>query len=393
MPLSLLQIPRELRDEIIELVLYFPSQRTDGLLYPSNRVRLHDTNFSVLFPERVWYAKEPEWKIPAAHALLLVNRQIAAETKAILSRCRVSYVLDVGIVQGHYLWPTWLAVPNLSKRIDELTINLRAFDSASSAARHHNAFRDTESQTNGNPPPFASMLYSMLERILKRGPSFPSHEDLTRLTGNPEFVQHVQTEGLGAEELLSRIQSIVVVGENERVADKETQLENQRARVALGRVFKDRGIVIEALRLNCQTPPGWQGQRTADPEFGFEEWRSKAYYTSQAGDVPVIRPEWLASYVSSELSSLLRLGYNDAWAAGIFYERIGFIQVMIDEIPIAEFGLGHMLAGLQVTDPGNFFDENGSMEERTLKFQQWKEERLRLRWQNDIHDANTRASQ
>ena len=199
MPHSLLQIPRELRDEIIELVLYSPSQPTNVLLYPSNRVRLHDTNYSVHFCERVRYAKEPEWKIPAAQALLLVNHQIATETKEILSRCGVSYVLDVGIVQGRYLWPTWLAVPILSNRIDELTVNLRVLGSATSAARHYNAFRDTESQTNGNPPPFASMLYSLLERILKRGPCFPSLENLTRLTETTEFQQHFPAEGLGKD--------------------------------------------------------------------------------------------------------------------------------------------------------------------------------------------------
>ncbi|OJJ54879.1 hypothetical protein ASPSYDRAFT_49040 [Aspergillus sydowii CBS 593.65] len=388
MPSSLLQIPRELRDQIIELVLYSPSQLTDGLLYPSNRVHLHDTKYSVLFCERVWYVKEPEWTIPAARALLLVSHQIAAETKAILSRCRVSYVLDVGIVQGRYLWPTWLAVPILSDRIDELTVNLRVFGSATSATRHYNAFRDTGSQTNGNPPPFASMLYSLLERILKRGPSFPSLENLTRLAETPEFQQHFRTEGLGKEELLSRIQSFVIVGENERVADKETRLENHRARGALGRVFEDRGIVIETLRLNCQTPPVWQGQWLSEPELGFEEWRSKAYYTSHAGDVPVVRPEWLASYISSELFSLLRLGYNDDWVAGIFYERIGFIQVMVDDIPITVFSLSHMLAGLQLTDPENLFNGYASMEERTLTFQEWKEGRLRLRRQNDFYDVN-----
>lgn len=86
------------------------------------------------------------------------------------------------------------------------------------------------------------MLYSLLERILKRGSSFPSLENLTRLTKTAQFRQHVQVEGLGEEELLSRIQTIVIVGENERVADKETQLNNHRARVALGRAFKDRGL-------------------------------------------------------------------------------------------------------------------------------------------------------
>lgn len=97
------------------------------------------------------------------------------------------------------------------------------------------------------------MLYSLLERILKRGTSFPSLENLTRLTKTSQFRQHVQVEGLGEEELLSWIQTIVIVGENERVADKETQLNNQRARVVLGRAFKDGGIMIQTLRLNFRT--------------------------------------------------------------------------------------------------------------------------------------------
>lgn len=68
------------------------------------------------------------------------------------------------------------------------------------------------------------MLYSLLERVLKRGRSFPSLENLTRLAETPEFHQHFRTEGLGKEELLCRIQSFVIFGENVRVADEETRL-------------------------------------------------------------------------------------------------------------------------------------------------------------------------
>lgn len=302
---------------------------------------------------------EPEWTILAAHALLLVNHQIAPETRAILSRYRVPFCLDVMIVWESDFRPTWLAVPIPSTSIDELKINFRVFGTAISARKHLGMFMSTPSR-NGNSPRFANEFYSLLERTLERGPFFPSSKSLALLTKTAGFQQYYGAVEMGEEESLSKIRSIVLTGDEIRVYDREILSKIFNARKTLGGAFADRKIVIDTLILDCETPSTWQGQRVAESEVTFDEWETEAYYISESSSnamaVPVIRPEWLALHLVSELTSLLQLRDSDEWCAGMIYERIGRIRVSIDGCLVTEPALGPMLARLDVTDPSNFFE-------------------------------------
>lgn len=289
MPHSLLHIPRELRDEIITFVLYSPRQVPDRPYYPTNRCQLHDLNYTSLYREYVKYEMEPEWTIPAAHALLLVNHRIAAETRAILSRYRVPFCLDVMIVRESDFCPTWLAVPIPSTSIGELKINFRVFGTAISARKHQGMFMGTPSH-NGNPPRFANEFYSLVERTLKRDLFFPSSKSLALLTKTAGFQQYYGAEKMGEEESLSKIRSIVPTGDKIRVYDKEILSKIFNARKTLGGEFADRKIVIDTLILDCETPSTWQGQRVARSEVTFDEWKTEAYYISESSSNAMATP-------------------------------------------------------------------------------------------------------
>jgi hypothetical protein len=215
------------------------------------------------------------------------------------------------------------------------------------------------------------------------------------LTKTAGFQQYYGAEEMGEEESLSKIRSIVLTGEEIRVYDREILSKIFNARKTLGGEFADRKIVIDTLILDCETPSTWQGQRVAGSEVTFDEWKTEAYYVSESSSnamatptaVPVIRPEWLALHLVSELTSLLQLRYSDEWCAGIFYERIGRIRVSIDGCLITELALGPMLARLDVTDPSNFFEgteEYWPIERQALEFRAWKDRTLRSRTDNRL---------
>jgi hypothetical protein len=325
----------------------------------------------------------------------LTNHQIAAETRAILSRYSLLFCLDVMIVQESYFWPTWVVLPIPSTNVNELKVNFRVFGTAISARKHLGMFMSIPSH-NGNPPRFANEFYSLLERILKRGPFFPSLKSLALLTKTAGFQQYFGAEK--TEESLSRIQSILLTGDEINLYDKDMLSKILNARKILAGEFTDQKIVINTLILDCKTPSTWQGQRTARPEVGFAQWKTEAYYTSESSSntvrtptsVPVIRPEWLASYLVSEFTSLLQLRYSHEWCAGIFYERIGRIQINIDGSLVTTLELGSMLARLDVTDQSHFLqflqgtEGYWSIESQTLEFLAWKDRTLRSRKGNGL---------
>ncbi|KAF2010447.1 hypothetical protein BU24DRAFT_58608 [Aaosphaeria arxii CBS 175.79] len=87
-------LPRELRDEILEKILY-----------------LH-----------------PHLSTPIATkmGLLLANRQMHAEVTALLARLKPEYVIDLPVVNEQYLLPTWrFTVPYKTAQIESLTINVK----------------------------------------------------------------------------------------------------------------------------------------------------------------------------------------------------------------------------------------------------------------------------
>lgn len=114
---GLLDLPRELRDDIIHLVLSSPIT-----VVPNTTRKV--TNDFVFWHDlrRVFYLASTNAYRPNSLCLLLVNRQLHAETREYLARKKPPFILDLAIVDKSWLWPTWRWVPTggaaLLERVD-----------------------------------------------------------------------------------------------------------------------------------------------------------------------------------------------------------------------------------------------------------------------------------
>ena len=289
---SLLGIPRELRDNIIELVLLFTHTPLD---YPGaalqHRVPLIDIDY------RSWeygpcnnlYEKQDF--VPTSLPLLLVNRQLYAETRAALQRLPEghSYLLDVMLVDEAELWPTWLSVPVLVDRVDSVLAKFRIF------GNQQNDYHSVLDPGDASPLQLVWCFYCLLERFLRRGP----------------------------------------VGQ-------------RRMRLA------DRNITIKTLTLDFLSPSDSTMRLRSTNEY--RQWlksRSKlrGLWEQPDGNNSVVpsdmHPEWLMDFVSDYICMLLGMDYHMELYGKILYERVGVIRVCVDGKLETEYNLAEMLAKLR----------------------------------------------
>ena len=126
--LSLLTLPREVRDIILRFVLFSESQPApdtyDDASVPARTPILDVHYLSWLKSRGVLY--QPETVKPAATPLLLTSHQLCAETRKALAIWRgYGYTLDVMLVHERELWPTWTSIPAFARRIDALDVTFR----------------------------------------------------------------------------------------------------------------------------------------------------------------------------------------------------------------------------------------------------------------------------
>lgn len=135
---TFLDIPRELREMIVEHAL------RDHRLPPESpltqpqpeRVELRDINRRA--QNSILHEKDQS-RIIGSLALLLTNRQLSRDTKSVLARLgrlgRLSYALDVMLVNEVSLWPTWTSFPTLATHLESVTVTFRLFGSGGSGWR------------------------------------------------------------------------------------------------------------------------------------------------------------------------------------------------------------------------------------------------------------------
>ncbi|KAF3389747.1 hypothetical protein DPV78_011710 [Talaromyces pinophilus] len=133
---SLLDLPREILDEILYLVLLTPPQTSPQNSYYNHQRR----ELTIPFPDpqgliRFYHLV----KVLPSHlqynaffatraSLLLLNHQLNAETLSLVRRKHPSttqYVLDVAVVNDLELWPTWISVPLLAREVGEVYVSIR----------------------------------------------------------------------------------------------------------------------------------------------------------------------------------------------------------------------------------------------------------------------------
>lgn len=126
---SLLSLPREIRDEIIDYVIASqrspPTTRHDDSSERNTRIQFEDTHWREI-GNLMHFESSPTAFRPAFAGLLLACQQLRAETLERESKLDVPMVLDLIVVDEEQIWLTWLSIPLIKKNmIESLDIKYR----------------------------------------------------------------------------------------------------------------------------------------------------------------------------------------------------------------------------------------------------------------------------
>ncbi|KAH8703245.1 hypothetical protein BGW36DRAFT_403685 [Talaromyces proteolyticus] len=266
-------------------------------------------------------------------SLLLTNQQLSAETRTVIDRMKsTTYVLDVSVLNDMDLFPTWLSVPYITKRVSTLYADVRLFGHIISEEVARRQVGD------GGNLGFHWSFYALLERFLRYGP----------------------------------------VGEKKETSGRpKPQFRNL--------TFDDYDVTVKLLVLNF---------KSAEPELSFppdtvtyQEWIShhfthfltrNRFQTDIDLERYTTRPEWPSTFLVSEIHSILCMSYHTAFYGKELYERIGTIRILVDGDLKHEFDLASMLASLRFTSPSETFG-HVSAEKRIPAFWNWKKQTLARR--------------
>ncbi|KAJ5156180.1 hypothetical protein N7492_008983 [Penicillium capsulatum] len=325
---SFLGIPPELRAIIINLVLCH--QRVPPVApSKSERMDFQDIDYRAWRDNTTIYNEQRGQHCPSnSLGLLLTNHLL--------------WILDISVLNDYDLFPTWLSVPYITNHVPELRVNVRLFGHILSVIQ---ARKLTGA---GVPLGFHWSFYALLERFLRYGP-VDEKKDKNPPCANPE---------------------------NDGWVGRQNS------------TFEDRDMAIGALVVDIQSaetelpfpPADVDYQRWSDRHFGFDRNHSHDGHENGALDelLPYrARPEWLAKYLQSYLSSLLSMSYNEAEYAIFIYERIGVIRFVVDG-EVTEIDPADHLAKLRFTNPGHTFGYV-KREDRLSVFWEWKRQTLARR--------------
>lgn len=159
---TLLTLIPELRSRILECALSIPRSAPQSFDDISNRTTNKIIDFKSWSGQRdVLY--EPLNRVDLI-PLLLVNKQIHAETLAAIERIptKHSYVLDIVFHKETVLLPTWLSLPQLSSSVDSIHATIRYIGISETP---FSAFQGGD----GSPPRLYWLFYSLLECVLRGG--------------------------------------------------------------------------------------------------------------------------------------------------------------------------------------------------------------------------------
>lgn len=301
---SLMKLPRELRDEICNLVLTAELERPD-ITEP----------FEQLIRERLQYKKprlEAICKVvlysPGAASsnnlsLLLVNRQMYAETLENLEMIakHPSYSLDIIVLDEVLLLPTWLSVPVNTTSIDTVSVTFRISGSYDARKEfdlemnrkgpytkwsRYKGFRGAA----GSPPAMSWQVYAVLERFVKVGPA------------------------------------------------GEVEDENV-----------NKHFTARYMKIDFQTPPGVPQDRLIEPLSGRGSFGGRK--NVRGG---VLDPGYLADYVAYDLIRMLRLSGGTWFSCGkILYEHLNELVLYKDGREFQRWDVAEQLRNLEGSESVN----------------------------------------
>ncbi|KAK7679628.1 hypothetical protein QCA50_017340 [Cerrena zonata] len=357
---TLLNVPPEIRHEIIENVLLSPfqtpkditsalSSRQEPLQGWDYREKLfktwRDGPLHVRFPQD----GSSFCYISRATPLLLTNKQINEETRTTVMRLRGQtriYELDVLVVHEQQFWPTWSFVPVWTQEIDQVDVTFRIFGNLAQIIKENRRLWSAFRIGNGSPPSLTWCFYYLLERFLRLGP------DVTRSVLDPTSPDRKFS--------VKTLNVNITVGEGEVMLGEEEQGSWRELQDIHHYGYADD---------DGETPPDFQGSR-------------------------VMRPEWLANFVIEYLHILTSMGYHTAKYGAILFERVGTIRVSVEGVLLHEIELGSVLDKLNWSNPGHTFGHL-NRDERLDAFAKWKRNTRKLRIKRNLpvvhhnHSDNT----
>ncbi|KAE8376016.1 hypothetical protein BDV26DRAFT_248101 [Aspergillus bertholletiae] len=331
----LLDIPVELRELIIAHVVYSSTKPPSTPLELKGQ-EYYDLNYQawVSGGTNVYYTQQDMPSSSKCLPLLLTNRQLSIETRALLERRKLDYIVDISVKNELELFLTWQSVPRLTNHISTLYTNVRLFGPIIDMKTIRRQLGD------GGRLGFHWSFYAALERFLRYGPvgEKPHHE------------------GKGAS----------------RRGQYRDDLEE----------FRDQNILTDTLVMDFQSadlelsfpPDNVTFRHWSDRHNGRDRWRS-------AGDISETlssykpRPEWLCNYLGGWINGILTMGYHVSWYGMPLYENIGTIQLLVDGQLQFEIDLASRLAGLRFTSPSGMMGHLPTGERET-GFWKWKRETL-----------------
>lgn len=300
---GLLDLPFEVRLIIIRLVIYAESEHPTQYSEDSGRKERTEDFLRSWERTAVWYETDPKAYVTSAHGLLGANKQLYQETTTLLTKSPTVYKIDVGLMQGRMLWPTWTSLTRKTNNVDliEATIQARGPGKPCLECWRHG---------NAAPPRFVWWFYSLLERFYRYG------------------VQGPPKDSKPARNAL----------------DIDWSSEDQQSQKSLH--------VIRVLDLNCIEPD--ESYEEPEPEMDmFERWArdvndtlpddcihcGKACYTLLRRSLD-LRAAALNDRLSGEIHGLLRMRSTMPWAKLLFY-TIGKIRFRVN---------GHLRSEIDLND-------------------------------------------
>ncbi|KAF2677809.1 hypothetical protein K458DRAFT_156467 [Lentithecium fluviatile CBS 122367] len=126
---SLLTLPRELRDEIIGLVV------ASNIPLPADRTRRRARDYRVWSMDHVvFHPSSPAAYRPSSLSLLLTSKQIYAETLSRLEQAETDLEVDVAFLDMAWLWPTYRVIPPRTERpLKRMDVNISLVQSEEEA--------------------------------------------------------------------------------------------------------------------------------------------------------------------------------------------------------------------------------------------------------------------
>lgn len=281
--MSLLDLPREIRDHILTYVLLTPvtppdlDQAFDSLI--RGRVGFKNAKLA-LHHKEVLYTPEPAARL--APSLLLVNRQLHHET---LSNLRLldtdpTCDMDLIIAEEVALLPTWTRLPfQRSTAMDALNVTFRIAGAYDKKKVYPHGFDRAFSATEIGPT-LVLHLYAILQQFTCAGPGRETEQTDTNLH-----------------------------------------------------------VTAKRLRIDVQTPDGIDASRFGTPQSASGPWKR-----GKKPEADVVGPEWLARFLRGQLSALLGHGMRDWFHYGkLLYEHLDEVVVSLDGVEMGRWDVAECL--------------------------------------------------